>query len=154
MRMKVLVVLVAGLSISAAVPVEAAKLPRRALVPYHFTDQNHHFGGPGTGFGVWNTEDAYSFELRKGETAVDVMVLDDRERPVSAVVVQIQWDAQYGNATVGHAVTHEELCGRTHAPIPVVPDLPVEIFLQKGVCDDGTPSLPTEGDIVVDFHRG
>ena len=153
MRLKTLVVLVASLCISAAAPVEAAKLPRRALLPYHFSDQNHHFGGPGAGFGVWNTEDAYTFELRKGETAVDVMVLDDRERPVSAVVVQIQWDAQYGNASVGHAATYQEFCGRTDAPVPVVPDLPVEIFLQKGVCEDGTPSLPTEGDIVVDFHR-
>ena len=154
MRMKVLFAVVASLCIYAAAPVEAAKPPRRALLPYHFSDQNHHFGGPGVGFGAWNTEDSYSFELRKGEKAVDVMVLDDRERPVSAVVVQIQWDAQYGNATVGHAVTHHEFCERTNAPVPVVPDLPVEIFLRKGVCDDGTPSLPTEGDIVVDFHRG
>lgn len=154
MRTRALVAAVAALSLFAAVPVEAAKPPRRAMLPYHYTDQNHHFGGPGTGGGVWNTEDAYSFELRKGETAVDVMVLDDRERPVSGMVVQIQWDAEYGNATVGHSVTHERFCGQTTRPVEVVPELPVEIFLRKGVCDDGTPSVPTEGDIVVDFHRG
>ena len=154
MRIKVLVVATLALCSYAAAPVEAAKMPRRAMLPYHFTDENHHFGGPNFGFGAWNTDDAYSFELRKGETAVDVMVLDDRERPVSAVIVQIQWDADYGNATVGHAVTHHEFCGNTQAPVPVVRDLPVEIFLRKGLCDDGTPSVPTEGDIVVDFHRG
>jgi hypothetical protein len=154
MRIRALVVAVVALSLSAAVPVEAAKPPRRAMLPYHYTDQNHHFGGPGTGFGVWNTDDSYSFDLQKGETSVDVMVLDDRERPVSGVVVQIQWDSQYGNATVGHSVTNQEFCGKTTSPVPVVPDLPVEIFLRKGLCEDGTPSVPTEGDIVVGFHRG
>src|SRR5687768_12755727 len=90
---------------SSAVPVEAAR-PRRALTTYHYTDQNHHYGGPGFGGGVWNTEDAYAFPIRKGETAVSVMILDDNERPVSARIVQIEWDADYGNATVGHAATH------------------------------------------------
>ncbi|HYO61512.1 MAG TPA: hypothetical protein VEU29_06405 [Actinomycetota bacterium] len=153
MRIKALVTATIVASLSAAVPVDAAKLPRRAMLPYHYTDENHHFNAPGTGGGVWNTEHAYAFQLRKGDKAVSVMVLDDNERPVSAAIVQIQWDEEYGNASVGHAVTHEEFCGRTDAPVPVVPDLQVEIFIQKGVCDDGTPSVPTEGDIVVDFHR-
>lgn len=152
MRKRALVVAVTILCVSAAAPVEAAR-PRRAMARYHYSDMNHHFGGPEVSAGVWDTEDSYAFPLKKGETAVSVMVLDDTERPVSAAIVQIQWDADYGNATVGHSVTHEEFCGRTAAPVPVVPDLQVEIFLQKGTCDDLTPSVPTEGDIVVDFHR-
>ncbi len=138
---------------SSAVPVEAAR-PRRALATYHYTDQNHAVGGPGFGAGVWNTEDAYAFPIRKGETAVSVMILDDNERPVSAKVVQIQWDADYGNATVGHAATHYDICGQSEEPLKLVPDLQVEVFLEKGTCEDGTPSVPTTGDIVVDFHRG
>lgn len=153
MRTKALVVAVAALVVFVAAPVDAARPPRRAMVPYHYSDQNHHVGGPNFGAGVWNTDDSYSFDLEKGEKAVKVMVLDDNERPVSAVIVQIQWDAEYGNATVGHSVTHHEFCGKTDAPVAVVPDLPVEIFLRKGLCEDGTPSVPTEGDIVVDFRR-
>ena len=153
MRVRALALATLVACLSAAVPVEAAK-PRRAMLPYHYTDQNHHLGGPGFGAGVWNTEEAYAFPIRKGETAASVMVLDDNERPVSAVLVQIQWDAYYGNASVGHAATYAEFCGRTEEPIRLVPDLQVEIFLRKGVCEDGTPSLPTTGDIVVDFHRG
>ncbi|HYP24348.1 MAG TPA: hypothetical protein VEV43_12310 [Actinomycetota bacterium] len=153
MRTKALVSTAVLLVLSTAVPGEAAR-PRRDMARYHYSDNNHHFGGPQVGFGTWDPADSYAFDLRKGERSVSVMVLDDRERPVAATVVQIQWDGDYGSARVGHAVTHEEFCGRTAAPVPVVPDLPVEIFLQKGVCDDGTPSLPTEGDIVVDFHRG
>jgi hypothetical protein len=154
MRLRALFVAAIAAGLSAAVPVDAAKLPRRVIVPYHYTDENHHVGGPGFGAGSWNTEDAYVFHLRKGEKSVSAMVLDDNERAVSAVIAQIQWDADYGNASVGHFVTHEEFCSRTEAPVPVVPDLQVEIFLQKGVCEDGTPSVPMEGDIVVDFHRG
>lgn len=153
MRVRALVVAAIVACLSAAVPVDAAKLPRRAMLPYHYTDQNHSFGGPGVGFGAWNTEDSYAFHLRKGEKSVSAMVLDDNERAVSAVIVQIQWDADYGNASVGHAVTYHEFCTRTEAPVPVVPDLQVEIFLRKGTCEDGTPSAPVEGDVVVDFHR-
>ena len=153
MRVRALAVAALVTCLSAAVPVEAAR-PRRALVTYHYTDQNHHFGGPGFGAGVWNTEEAYVFPIRKGETAASVMVLDDNERPVSAALVQIQWDADYGNASVGHFETYAEFCGQTEEPVQLVPDLQVEIFLEKGICADGTPSLPTTGDIVVDFHRG
>lgn len=152
MRIRALLLAVLAGSVSAAVPVEAAK-PRRAMATYHYTDQNHHVGGPGFGAGAWNTDDAYAFPIRKGESAVDVMVLDDNERPVSFSIVQIQWDADYGNASVGHAATHYEVCGRTDEPVTLVPDLQVEIFLRKGVCADGTPSVPTTGDIVVDFYR-
>ncbi|HEX2295958.1 MAG TPA: hypothetical protein VHN37_11690 [Actinomycetota bacterium] len=152
MRIRALVVALAVGCLSAAAPVEAAR-PRRAMLPYHYTDQNHHFGGPQVGFGVWNTDHAYAFDLRKGETEVSVMVLDDREGPVSATLVQIRWDYQQGGASIGHAETYAQFCGKTASPVPVVPDLPVEIFLKKGTCEDGTPSLPTEGDIVVDFHR-
>lgn len=153
MRLRALFVAAVAASLAAPVPADAAKLPRRDMLPYHYMDQNHHFGGPGFGAGAWNTEDAYVFHLRKGEKAVSAMVLDDNERAVSAVIVQIQWDADYGHASVGHAVTYHEFCSRTEAPVPVVPDLQVEIFLRKGVCEDGTPSVPVEGDIVVDFHR-
>lgn len=153
MRIRTVLLATVVACFAATAPVEAAR-PRRALLPYHYGDVNHHFGGPVIGFGAWDTEDAYAFSLRKGEKAVSVMVLDDNERAVSAAIVQIQWDYQNGGASIGHAVTNEEFCGQTEAPVPVVPDLQVEIFLQKGVCDDGTPSLPTTGDIVVDFHRG
>lgn len=149
-RAGVVVVLIALLS--GAVPVDAAR-PRRAMRSYHYTHLNHHVGAPGTGAGVWDQREAYTFELQKGERSIDVMVLDDNERPVSAAIVQIEWDYHQGGASVGHSVTHEEFCGRTEAPVELVPDLEIQIFLQKGVCDDGTPSLPTTGDIVVDFYK-
>jgi hypothetical protein len=123
------------------------------MLPYDLQDVNHHFGVPGAGFGAWNTEDSYEFSLKKGETSVSVMVLDDREAPVAGVVVQWTTDLEAGGASVGHAVTYQKFCEKTDAPVPVVPDAPVEILLKKGTCEDGTPSVPTSGDIVVDFHR-
>jgi hypothetical protein len=152
MRFRAVVLVGAVACFSQAIPVEAAR-PRRAIRPYHYTDENHHVGTPVNGAGVWNTEDAYAFPLRTGEKAVEVMVLDDNERPVSAEIVQIVWDYQEGGASVGHAVTHVQFCGQTEAPVPVQPDITVEIFLRKGTCQDGTPSLPVEGDIVVDFFK-
>lgn len=152
MRIRALVMVAAVACLTLASPADAAR-PRREMLPYHYSDENHHVYVHGFGAGAWNTEDAYVFHLRKGEKAISVMVLDDNERPVQAAIVQIRWDAEYGNASVGHAETWAEFCGQTEAPVPVVPDLQIEIFLQKGTCEDGTPSLPTEGDIVVDFHR-
>ena len=153
MRSRALVVAAIVGWLLAAVPVGAARPPRREMLPYHYSDQNHHVAVPGAGAGAWNTEDGYVFHLRKGEKAISAMVLDDNERPVAAAIVQIRWDADYGSASVGHAETWAPFCGQTEAPVPVVPDLQIEIFVQKGTCEDGTPSLPTEGDIVVDFHR-
>lgn len=120
MRNKAFVVAAVALCFSAAVPVEAAR-PRRDMARYHYMDNNHHVGGPGFGAGTWDPEQAYAFDLQKGERSVSVMVLDDNERPVSAVIVQIQWDGDYGAAQTGHAVTHEAFCGRTEAPVPVCP---------------------------------
>lgn len=152
MRFRAGVVAVMVAALSMAVPVDAAR-PRREILPYHYSDQNHHWGVPGAGGGVWNTEHAYAVKLRKGERSIDVMVLDDNERPVAGSIVQIEWDYQNGNASVGHSVTHVDFCGQTPEPVPVYPELQVEIFLKKGTCEDGTPSLPVEGDIVVDFYR-
>ena len=152
MRFRAGVVTVMVAALSTAAPVDAAR-PRREMIPYHYSDYNHHVSVPGFGAGSWDTEQAYAVNLRKGERSIDVMVLDDNERPVYGAIVQIEWDYQNGGASVGHSVTHVEFCGATEAPVPVYPDLQVEIFLEKGTCEDGTPSLPTTGDIVVDFHR-
>jgi hypothetical protein len=152
MRARAVVIAAAAACFAGVAPVDAAA-PRRATLPYHFQDVNHHFGVPGAGFGVWDTEDSYDFPLQKREKSVSVMILDDREGPVAGVVVQWTTDFEAGGASVGHAVTYEKFCEKTDAPVPVVPDVPVEILLKKGTCEDGTPSLPTTGDIVVDFHR-
>ncbi|HEV2755023.1 MAG TPA: hypothetical protein VG318_04525 [Actinomycetota bacterium] len=152
MRLRAAVVVALVLSAAVTAPAGAGKA-RRAMKPYSLEDTNHHFGGPGAGFGVWDTRDAYEFELKKGENAVAVMVLDDRESAVSGVVVQWTTDFESGGASVGHAITSHHFCTTTDGPVPVVPDVPVEIIIRKGTCEDGTPSTPIEGDIVVDFHK-
>ncbi|MDQ3982992.1 MAG: hypothetical protein M3271_09980 [Actinomycetota bacterium] len=152
MRARALVIAAAVACFASVASVQAAA-PRRAMLPYDLRDVNHHFAVPGAGFGVWDTQDAYQFSLNKGEKAVSVMILDDREGPVAGVVVQWTTDLEAGGALVGHAMTWERFCTETDAPVRVVPDAPVEIILKKGTCEDGTPSLPTTGDIVVDFHR-
>ncbi len=153
MRARALLLAVLIAVLSAAVPAGAAR-SRRAMLRYELTDAGASFGAPGhPGFGAYDRSGAYEFPLRRGETAVSVMVLDDTERSVAGVVVQWTTDSQMGGASFGHAVTYEKFCGRTDAPVPVAPDLTVQVLLQKGACEDGTPSLPTAGEIVVDFHR-
>lgn len=138
----------------------AAALPRRDMLGYSATDDDFTVGAPeeqavvGTG----NMETQYEFDLRKGEKSVSVMILDDSERPVSGVVTQ--WVRTGGNAAgpgsagTYEAVTWQRFCTRTAAPVPVKPKLRVRIIVMEGTCMDGTPSLPTTGDIVVDFHGG
>ena len=153
MRVRAGVVAVLVAVLSAAVPVDAAR-PRRAMLSYHYSQYNHHVGTPAVDAGSWEESEAHSFPLRKGERSIDVMVLDDNERPVSGVIAQIVWDHHAGGASVGHFGTYVKFCGQTESPVELMPDVEVEIFLQKGTCRDGTPSLPTTGDIVVDFYRG
>ena len=130
-----------------------ARGPRKAQLPYKMEDVNHGYGGPGVGGATWNEEDAYAFQLRRGERYVSVAISDDTEEPISGVIAQFIWDYDNGSAKVGHAGTHVQFCGRTKKPVKVLPDIQVEIFLRKGTCEDGTPSLPTNGDILVEFSR-
>lgn len=152
MRLRAMVAVVVLTALTVA-PAGAGKA-RRAMLPYRLEDMNHSVGVPGHQAGALDSADAYDFELRKGENAVSVLVLDDREGEVSAVIAQRVTDGAVGGASYGHFATYEPICTQTDAPVRVRPDLRiVEVYLQKGTCDDGTPSTPTNGDIVVDFHK-
>ena len=125
---------------------------------YTATDDNFTVGAPDeyTVVGTGDPNAQYDFEIRKGEEAVSVMVLDDTERPVSAIVTQWKQThhSQAGPASVTSykAVTWQRFCTRTASPVALKPKLPVRIIVMEGTCKDGTPSAPTTGDIVVDFH--
>lgn len=153
MRIRGLVLAVSVGFFSVAAAGEAAQ-PRRATLRYDLDDVGHSFGVPGhQGFGAYDRSGAYEFPLRRGERSVSVMVLDDTERTIAGAVVQWVKDSQTGQASFGHATTYEKFCGRTAAPVEVDPGITVQVILQKGACEDSTPSAPTTGEIVVDFHR-
>ena len=80
-------------------------------------------------------------------------ISDDSEEDISGVIAQFIWDYNNGGTKVGHAGTHVHFCGKTDKPVKVLPNIQVEIFLRKGTCQDGTPSLPTNGDILAEFSR-
>ena len=143
--------LVVGMPTTAGAP-RKAKV-RKDKARYELEDTNHHVGGPGFGGGVWDTEDAYVFPLRKGERYVSIDVQDDSEREVAGVIVQWIWDFEGGGASAGHAGTYEHFCGETKRPVKVLPDIQVEILLKKGTCQDGTPSLPESGYIYAEISR-
>jgi hypothetical protein len=132
-----------------------ARSPRKAKVRYELEDENHHVGGSGFGAGAWNTDDAYVFKLRKGERYISIDVQDDTERNVGGRIVQFVWDFEGGGASAGHAETSVPFCGETKKPVKLVPDIQVEILLQKGTCEDGTTqSLPERGWIYAKISRG
>ena len=143
---------VAGILVSGTSSIHA-KPPRKAGLPYRMEDVNHHVAGPGFGGGVWNTEDAYEFPLRRRERFISVSISDDGEGPVAGVIVQWVTDIDAGSASAGHAETYEHFCGATESPVRVRPRITVEILINKGTCQDGTPSLPTEGHIYAEFYR-
>ena len=130
-----------------------ARAPRKAKVRYELEDRNHHVGGPKFGAGHWNSEDAYVFKLRKGERYISIDVQDDTERNVSGRIVQYDWDFEGGGGSAGHAETMVHFCGETKRPVKVRPNIQVEIFLDKGTCQDGTPSLPERGWIYAEISR-
>jgi hypothetical protein len=144
--------LLATVGAIAVGPTHAAE-PREAEIDYKAEDVNHHVAVPGTGAGVWDTEYAYEFTLRRGERFVSVEVFDESEGPVAGAVVQWVTDYESNGASIGHAETFEQFCGKTKDPVRVIQKLPVEILLQKGTCQDGTPSVPTNGEIHMEFLR-
>jgi hypothetical protein len=155
--------LIATFALAAVVATATAGLgaqPRRATLGYSPADDNVTVGAPeeyqvyGTGSGEAN----YDFEVEPGETSVTAMILDDTERPVSGIVTQ--WKrtqrTEAGSASWESykAVTWHRFCESTRGPVPIKPKLPVRIIVMEGTCKDGTPSTPTTGEIVVDFHGG
>jgi hypothetical protein len=154
--------LVSSVALAAVVATAASGIaaqPRRAMLGYAATDDNFTVGAPDeyTVVGTGDPEANYDFEILKGETSVTAMILDDSERPVSGIVTQ--WkpvgsqEAGPASATTYEAVTWKRFCEKTAEPVALKPKLPVRIIVMEGTCKDGTPSVPTTGDIVVDFHR-
>lgn len=153
-----LVPFLTGAVLVATAATGAATQPRRAMLGYAPTDDNFVVSGPEeySVIGTGDSEAQYDFEIRKGEKFVSAMILDDSERPVSGIVTQWQrvdgTEAGPASASMYEAVTWQRFCEKTSAPVALKPKLPVRIMLMEGTCKDGTPSVPTTGDIVVDFH--
>ena len=152
-RIGIATLAIGAIAISALPTQAAAPRPRKAQLPYEIDDVNQGVGGPGFYSHTWEEEKAYAFPIRRGERYVSVNVIDDSEKPVAGTIVQFVWTQISDGAKTGETVTSEPFCGRTEKPVKVKPNIQVEIFLKKGMCDDGTPSLPTNGDIVVEFTR-
>lgn len=160
MRAKTTTVLAAAaLIVTAAGAGARVAEPRRATLPYSPTDLNFSVGAPMEESVAWtgDMEALYEFELQKGEKSVEVFIQDDTEMPVGGVISQ--WtptggeDAGQASATTSKAVTWKRFCGATTEPVRVKLKIDVRIFVMEGTCMDGTPSAPTTGEIVVDFHR-
>ncbi|HEV2755072.1 MAG TPA: hypothetical protein VG318_04770 [Actinomycetota bacterium] len=160
MRAKATAILVAGLLlVGAAAAAAGYDEPRRETLPYAATDDNFTLGGPenyavvGTGA----SDAQYDFPIQKGEKSVEVFIQDETELPVAGIVTQWKQvahrEAGPASATTYEAVTWQRFCGQTEAPVPLKPKFDVRIIVMEGTCLDGTPSLPTTGEIVVDFHR-
>lgn len=152
MRAKIVVAVAAVACVAATVPAQAAK-PRREITRYEATDTTYGVGAGEYSAGAGTTDAGYYFQARDDERTISVMLLDDRDQPVSGVVAQYEFEGGNGTAGLGREVTFAKFCGRTEKPVKIDPDLFIKIIVEKGACEDGTPSVPTSGDIVVDFHR-
>lgn len=118
MRLRAAVVAAVFLTALTMAPAGAGKgaKTRRVIVPYELTDRNHGVAAGGNEAGAYYGEDAYAVELQRGENAVSVMVLDNQEGDVSAVIAQWVTDGSAGGASYGHAATYHEICTKTAAP--------------------------------------
>ena len=158
MNAKKVSLMLAG-ALLVAVPGAGAGEPREAQLAYKVTDDNRSVGGPEP-VQVANfryLEQTYEFSLRKGERFVTVDLVDDSEKPVAGVVSQWVEDSRTGQdgnyASTGHAVTYVRFCGETAEPVKLKKKLDVVVMVNSGTCADGTPSAPTNGDIVANFFK-
>ena len=139
------------------VPSAEAERPRREQMRYSATDDNTYVVAGPLLVGQGAQAASYRFTLRGGERWVSVHLVDDSEEPVGGVIRQYVKTGDGGVGPVSYesrrAVTDIEFCGRTDGPQKVRRNLEITIVVFEGLCADGTPSLPTNGDIVVDFFR-
>ena len=161
-RFGVVVLAVTVALVAISVPAGAGKV-RRILKPYSALDDNIHAGGPEPApvVGTGSSDEVYDFDIRPGDKFVEVDLVDDSERPVAGIVSQWKKTGEIGGGGGGasgsvesyRAVTYVRFCGETTRPVKLKPKLDVRVIVHEGTCTDGTPSVPTEGTIVVDFSR-
>jgi hypothetical protein len=162
-RLGVAVLAISVGAAAAAMPAGAGKA-RRVLKPYSALDDNVSVGGPEPVpvAGTADSDQVYDFDIRSKDGFVEVDLVDDTERPVAGIVSQWKKTGEVGGGGGGaggsvesyRAVTYVRFCGETTKPVKLKPKLDVRVIVHEGTCTDGTPSVPTEGDIVVDFYRG
>lgn len=84
-----------------------------------------------------------SFETRKGERFVSVVIKDDTGMPVRAVLEQ-DFDDD------GTEDLSQEICSATTTPVKIRPAVPVVVSVQEGACADGY-AVATFGTVTATF---
>ncbi len=87
-----------------------------------------------------------TFETRKSERYVSVVIADKSGLPTRAVLSQDVDDD-------GRADLELELCGATESPVAITKGIDVTVAAQEGPCADGTTAMATFGTVTATFTR-
>lgn len=144
MGRKAIVMLLVSLSLAAIAASAQAEGSRRSEVkPYDFGAGIHHDQTSTTwtlAVPTWAT-----FETQPGDRMVRI-VLEDLTGATSLVHVHVDRDND------GKLEVERNFCS-SEVELKVTGDTTIEVFPLTGTCEDGTPSLVTQGKITATFFR-
>ncbi|MGH2756773.1 MAG: hypothetical protein ACRDI3_03190 [Actinomycetota bacterium] len=60
---------------------------------------------------------------------------------------------QVAGAIVGEGGLITNFCGATAQPVKVQPFESVEVYLLSGICNNGSPSVVTQGEVIATLHN-
>ena len=144
MRKLMLVTLIATLVAAAFAPAHAGRRTRQATSDYTMAEGMVTFDSQAH----WTVgTEPHVFTAKRAERAVTFSIADSIGRPVRGHAV-LDTD---GDGQVDHRAA--AFCGETTQPIAVRPGQRVQVRVLMGTCEDGTPSIVTQGTITATFTR-
>lgn len=163
MRKSIVVALILGLLIGAlAVPADAGKKKKKKPARIERVEEIEYKGG-GIGAATPAASGGFCpFDTRKppedqpvcielpttgDDLFVKVEVQDTAGQKVAGFVSQGDTDGDGVGDLFG------DFCGAHEEPVPITPGPALRVSFYNGVCDDGTPSLVTQGTIKVSFSN-
>ncbi len=139
--------LAVGVAAAAPVGVGVAGEPHRSVVVTYERPSGVVIHEPTDGAIITNfvLEDQ-TVRAKKGEKSVSVEIADAAGvGPVADVHIDHDGD--------GEPEVHKWICGATEKPLKVRAGSEVIVRPYSGQCEDGSPSLVTEGEITLTFHK-
>jgi hypothetical protein len=136
LRVLIAAIVLSTLATSTAIAGDdSSRPPREDRVPYSI--------GEGNVFGI---------DTERGVFVSSATILVGRERFLDLAVAD-SLGTQVAGSIVGESGLIANFCGATQAPVRVRPYEVVEVWLVSGVCDNATPSIPTQGELIATLYK-
>ena len=147
-RWMMMVALALGVAVAAPAAVGSAAESHRSVVVSYDKPGGLVLVYPTGGQVITNVvlDDEETVAAKRGESTVSVEIADASGLgPVADVHIDHDGD--------GLPEVHKWICGATEKPLKVRTGSEVSVRPYSGMCEDGSPSVATQGEITLTFHK-